>query len=133
MGVWDKVVTEQQLKATAGGETYTYTSAEANYGYLFLLFLSYFFTHQVIQNTTHVTVAGTVGAWWFSPEHSGCCSSGMIGSLIRSLTTSFGSICFGSLLVAIIQALRALADSARNNDNQILVCIAMCILGCLER
>jgi hypothetical protein len=36
-------------------------------------------------------------------------------------------------LVAIIQALRALADSARNNENQILVCIAMCILGCLER
>jgi len=133
MGVWDKVVTEQEQEYTdAGGNSYTYTSAQANYGYLFLLFLSYFFTHQVIQNTTHVTVAGTVGAWWFSPDQSGCCASGMIGSLIRSLTTSFGSICFGSLLVAIIQALRALADSARNGDNQILVCIAMCILGCLE-
>lgn len=56
----------------------------------------------------------------------------MLGSLCRSLTTSFGSICFGSLLVAIVQATRALANAARDNDNQILVCIATCILACLE-
>lgn len=55
-----------------------------------------------------------------------------MGSLVRSLTTSFGSICFGSLLVAIIQATRALANAARDNENQILVCIAQCILSCLE-
>jgi hypothetical protein len=35
-------------------------------------------------------------------------------------------------LVAIVQATRALANAARDNENQILVCIAMCILGCLE-
>jgi hypothetical protein len=110
------------------------TSSTPNYGLLFLLLLSYFFTHQVIQNTTHVTVAGTVGAWWFSPaDASGCCSAGMLGSAIRALTTSFGSICFGSLLVAIVQAMKALVNSARNGDNQILVCIADCILGCIER
>ncbi len=32
------------------------------------MFLSYFFTHQVIQNTLHVSVAGAVGTWWFAPE-----------------------------------------------------------------
>jgi hypothetical protein len=31
----------------------------------------------------------------------------------RTITTSFGSICFGSLLVALVQALRALANQAR--------------------
>lgn len=131
MGVWDQVITTEENQIANGQ---TYTTSSANYGYLFLLFLSYFFTHQVIQNTTHVTVAGTVGSWWFSPaDATSCCSSGMMGSLIRSLTTSFGSICFGSLLVAIVQALKALAQSARNNDNQILICIAECILGCIER
>ncbi|KAI2491379.1 choline transporter-like protein [Fragilaria crotonensis] len=104
-----------------------------NYGYLFLLLLSFFFTHQVIQNTVHVIVAGTVGSWWFSPEDSGCCSAGILGSTIRALTTSFGSICFGSLIVAIIQALKSLAQQARQNgDNAILACIAECILGCLQ-
>lgn len=126
MGVWEEVVT---VEAQAGNAQ----ANSVNYGYLFLLFLSYFFTHQVIQNTTHVTVAGTVGSWWFSPEDAtSCCSAGMMGSLIRALTTSFGSICFGSLLVAIVQALKALAQSARSNDNGILICIAECVLGCLE-
>lgn len=80
----------------------------------------------------HVTVAGTVGTWWVAPEESGFCSRGICNSFIRTVTTSFGSICFGSLLVAIIQALRALANSARNNgDAGFLACIAECILGCL--
>ena len=49
------------------------------------------------------------------------------------MTTSFGSICFGSLLVAIVQALRALANQAQENgDAGILACIAVCILGCIE-
>lgn len=130
MGVWEKVVeVEEDEDGSAGAVGVT---NNANYGYLFLLFLSYFFTHQVIQNTTHVTVAGTVGSWWFTPEDAGCCSSGLTGSLVRSLTTSFGSICFGSLLVAIVQALKALAQQARNSDNGILLCLAECILGCIE-
>jgi len=103
-----------------------------NWGYLFLLLLSFFFTQQVIQNTVHVTVAGTVGTWWFSPDQTGCCSSAVTGSMIRSLTSSFGSICFGSLIVAFIQALRQLAASSRDSDNGILLCIAECILACLE-
>jgi len=102
-----------------------------NYGYYFLLFLSFFFTHQVIQNCTHVTVSGTVGSWWFSPQDSGCCSGGVMGSVIRTLTTSFGSVCFGSLLVAILQALKAVASAARSEEGGFLICIAECILQCL--
>ena len=49
------------------------------------------------------------------------------------MTTSFGSICFGSLLVALIQALRSLANEAQQNgDSGILGCIAECILACLQ-
>jgi ABC-type arginine/histidine transport system permease subunit len=48
------------------------------------------------------------------------------------MTTSFGSICFGSLLVAILQALRSLADQAQQSDDMaIFACIAECILACL--
>jgi Plasma-membrane choline transporter len=46
---------------------------------------------------------------------------------------SYGSICFGSLLVALIQALRALEHHTRDNDDfQFLSCIIQCILGCLQ-
>jgi hypothetical protein len=105
-----------------------------NYGYLFLLFLSLFFTSQVIQNCVHVTVAGVVASWWFTPSQSGFCSGAVCGSFFRTMTTSFGSICFGSLLVAIIQAIRQLAETARQNDElgSTLACCIDCILGCLE-
>lgn len=103
-----------------------------NYGYLFLLFLSFFFGQQVLQYSVHVIVAGTVGTWWVAPDESGFCSRGVCTSFIRAVTTSFGSICMGSLLVAVIRALKALAQSARSNDDGgFLVCIAECILGCL--
>jgi len=108
---------------------------QTHYGYLFLFLVSYFFTHQVIKNTMHVTVSGVIGTWWFVPEEGkGCCSRGIRDSVKRSLTTSFGSICFGSILVAIVEALKQLAHQARANgsDYPFLICIAECILGCLE-
>lgn len=66
-----------------------------NYGYLFLLFLSFFFGHQVIQNSVHVTVCGVVGNWWVAPGENGFCGKAVCNSFIRTVTTSFGSICFG--------------------------------------
>ena len=54
-------------------------------------------------------------------------------SLCSALTTSFGSICFGSLIVAIIQTLRELASQAQNQrEGNILACLAQCILSCIE-
>jgi hypothetical protein len=104
-----------------------------NYGTLFGLFLALFFVQQVLQSCVHVTVAGTVGTWWVAPDESGCCSRGVCNSFIRTITTSFGSICFGSLLVAILQALRAIASTARQSDDcQLVACIFECILGCLQ-
>mmetsp|Transcript_33891 Transcript_33891/g.40611 ORF Transcript_33891/g.40611 Transcript_33891/m.40611 type:complete len:471 (-) Transcript_33891:283-1695(-) len=103
-------------------------------GVLYLFLVSYYWTHQVLQNTVHVTVAGVIGTWWFSPdEASSFCSQAIFDSLTRASTFSFGSICFGSLIVALIQALRALNHHLRGNDEfQIVVCIIDCILGCIE-
>lgn len=41
----------------------TCTVSGSGYGYLFLLFLAYFFSHQVLQNAIHVTIAGVVGKY----------------------------------------------------------------------
>lgn len=72
---------------------------EANGLVVFLFLVSFYWSHQVIKNTVHCAVAGTVGTWWFAPhEASSCCSSAVRDSWIRSVTTSFGSICFGSLI-----------------------------------
>ena len=105
-----------------------------NGGLVFLFMLSYYWTAQVISNVVHVTTAGTVGTWWFVPtEASGCCSKAVRESYVRSLTSSFGSICFGSLIVALIQATREMVRSIRDSDDSLLACIADCILGCLGK
>ena len=103
-------------------------------GMAFLLFLSYFWTHQVLSNTMHVTSAGVIGTWWFAPaEASSFCSRSIGDSFGRATTYSFGSICFGSLIVAVIQALRQMNHHLRSQeDAQIIVCLIDCILGCIE-
>ncbi|EPY22345.1 hypothetical protein STCU_08228 [Strigomonas culicis] len=58
-------------------------------------------------------------------------------SLSRAVTTSFGSICFGSLLVAIIQFITFLVRSGQNSNDSsacmtFLRCVAICLLNMLE-
>lgn len=67
--------------------------------YLVLL-LSFYWTNMVIKNVIKVTVASAIGTWWARPgDIAPFCSAAVGRPLWRSLTTSFGSICLGSLLV----------------------------------
>eukprot|EP00163_Fabomonas_tropica_P004247 TRINITY_DN1374_c0_g1_i8.p1 TRINITY_DN1374_c0_g1~~TRINITY_DN1374_c0_g1_i8.p1 ORF type:complete len:371 (+),score=100.83 TRINITY_DN1374_c0_g1_i8:658-1770(+) len=105
-------------------------------GFIFLVF-ALFWTFEVLQNVVHVTVSGTVGTWYFmgndAPPHA------TTSALTRALTKSFGSICFGSLLVAIVQTMRfivqRLKDQARQDRNGAMLlfaCCLDCMLSCLE-
>mmetsp|Transcript_8518 Transcript_8518/g.12607 ORF Transcript_8518/g.12607 Transcript_8518/m.12607 type:complete len:540 (-) Transcript_8518:85-1704(-) len=110
---------------------------------IFLLFLSYFWTYAVINNTLQTTVAGVVGNWWVNPGGSSkaLCSRANRESFLRATIWNFGSICFGSLLLAIVQALRATIavlqrfsrnDGEDDEDGGVLVCCIQCCLGCVE-
>ena len=102
---------------------------------IMFLILSFYWTHQVIKNCMHCTTAGTVGSWWFNGfGDPSLCSGDVSDSLSRTLTFSFGSICFGSLVVAILQLLENMARSARRNRNgQLLACLLECILACVRQ
>lgn len=119
-------------------EMYCNDSSQSSwkYGCLLCLFLvSYFWVCQVIKNVVHCTVAGTVGTWWFVPdEATSSCSSAVRDSYCRSITTSFGPICFGSLVVATIQATCEIINSIRREDNNggLLFCLIGCLLQLLE-
>lgn len=105
-------------------------------GWVALLFLlSYYWTQQVIKNMIHVTVAGVVGTWWFNPdEASSMCSRSIYNSFLRSATTSFGSICLGSLLVSIIQVVHhLLLQARREGEDNILFCVLDCLVSILEK
>ncbi|KAF4315573.1 hypothetical protein BBO99_00009286 [Phytophthora kernoviae] len=101
---------------------------------MFYMLVSVYWGQQVLQNILTCTTAGVVATWWYQPN----AQKATVGALYRSLTTSFGSICFGSLIVAVLQALRTMADMAKRRANEenngglaCLACMAECILGCL--
>ena len=108
----------------------------------FGLLLSLYWTMNVLSNITQTTIAGVTGTWCFDKDNAtSCCSSAVTQSLYRSCTYSFGSICFGSLLTALVTALRVIAQQARDNNSRrnsrnegaaLLLCILTCILALLE-
>jgi len=107
---------------------------DSNRAVIFALLVSFYWVQQVLTNIVHVTTAGTVATWWYIPlEAVSCWSRAIQDSFYRATTYSFGSICFGSLVVALVQALRQMAHMARNNeDMKLLACILECILRMIE-
>ena len=95
----------------------------------------FFWGAMVIKNIVAVTVAGTVGAWKINAAIP------MITMMawLRAVTLSLGSICFGSLIVAILETIRTilstLASIAKSSGNCVAACIlgcVACIIGCIE-
>jgi len=96
---------------------------------IFLIF-SLYWVSEVIKNVVHVTVSGVIATVYFMGDMMP--ANPTLGALKRSLTTSFGSICLGSLIVSIIKTIRALVRMLRSENNSILLCLADCILGCID-
>lgn len=96
---------------------------------VFLIF-SFYWVSQVIKNVVHVTASGLVATWYFL-SGLGMPSNPTASAFKRATTSSFGSICLGSLLVAILKTLRQLVNSKRGGNNW-LACIASCILAILD-
>ena len=96
--------------------------------WIWLLF--FFWTTQVIAGIVHVTTCGVVAMWYFTG--SAMPSNPTLGSLKRATTFSLGSICFGSLIVATLKVIRAVANQATRNENDFVRCIVMCVVNCIE-
>lgn len=97
---------------------------------LFFLLVIFWFM-QVVPNIMHVTTAGVTATWYFAgggrmPRNP------TLASFKRASTTSFGSICFGSLIVAILNVIKAVVRNAVEQQNEFVRCIALCIVSCLE-
>lgn len=107
-----------------------------NGGVIAIFLLAFYWTQQVIKNIIHVTVAGVVGSWWFVPQEANSgCSKSVGDSFVRSMTSSFGSICMGSLLVSLVQVLHCFAAYGRpeTQNDSVLKCIFECLLDYLDQ
>lgn len=105
---------------------------------LFALLLSYFFTQQLLKNVVHASVSGVMASWYFLcgaedaprlPDHP------VKASLRRACTTSLGSVALGSLLTAVVKAVRAtfqlLARWLMADEPNCITCAVVCIIECI--
>src|SRR5436305_6702037 len=87
--------------------------------YIVLAYLvfSFYWTSQVIKTIVHVTDSGVFAAFYFlegTPQGTG--SAPTLNSLKRACTTSFGSVCYGSLIIAIINTTKFILRTIANSD-----------------
>merc|ERR1711904_152492 len=99
------------------------------------LVLVLFWGIQVLKNLVHVTIAGSFASWYFRyPHHQE--ANPTLTALIRACTTSFGSVCLGSLVVAIVATIRTimhLAHKGSKQRNSMLAALFASLLACIER
>lgn len=103
---------------------------------VFITFAAYWIS-EWLKNTIHTTISGVYGSWYFCSRNFP--KGATRGAARRSLTYSFGSISFGSLIVAIINMLRQICSIARSQEGQdgnivgyIFFCILSCLIGLLD-
>ncbi|KAJ3158696.1 putative choline transporter, neither null mutation nor overexpression affects choline transport [Geranomyces michiganensis] len=134
------------VSAIAGARLVQSTENDfAKYAVVTYVTFSLYWTSQIIKNVVHVTVSGVFATYYFTAIQTAEGSvvvpvrNPTIKSAKRALTTSFGSIAFGSLIVALIQTLRAVLNTIRRNaqdDNNNALALAAtcadCILSMVE-
>ncbi|KAJ1976320.1 putative choline transporter, neither null mutation nor overexpression affects choline transport, partial [Dimargaris verticillata] len=103
-------------------------------GVIVYLCFVWFWVTQVIYNVLHTTVAGVFATFYFfegSPMGYPT-TTPTASALKRATTNSFGSVCFGSLLVAIFQTIRGILQTLMNsNSDDAVGAFIACCIGCI--
>jgi hypothetical protein len=110
------------------GEEY---GAGKKFGILVGMLLIFFWANFVLRNIVVVATAGTVSSWWHHATRDRVPLTST-KALIRALTLSFGSICFGSLVVSIIETIHFILGSLQKALAQQGNAIAACLVGCIN-
>jgi hypothetical protein len=106
-------------------------SSSVQYVLYFFAVLIFVVGGQVAYYVCHVTYCGVFGRWYYGADQEG----GVLGrSLSVALTTSFGSICCGSFLIAAVRALEAVLRQGRadaQESGNAVCCVVLCLLECV--
>lgn len=92
----------------------------------------------MIQNVSLTTIAGVFGTYYFSMPGEKTKHAAR-SSFRRAITYSFGSIAEGSLIVALLDLLRAALSLLQQQESQsgdvvgaAIACVAQCCVGCVR-
>ncbi|KAH6768629.1 Plasma-membrane choline transporter family protein [Perilla frutescens var. frutescens] len=104
--------------------------------YYTLAILTMLWSATVMLEVQVYVISGTIAQWYFSKDESPP-KHGIRSSLRNAFGTSFGTICFSGLLIAIVRVVRSIVDNARQEDasgivNLILRCCANALLSAVD-
>lgn len=109
----------------------TEDGGDVNVGIVFALLLSLYWSNEVNANIAHTTCCGVSAVWYFTPDgEMGWSHTPTLKAFGRAMTTSFGSIVMGSLLVSLVHLVRAMISCGCQNC--CARCLCSCCLRCLE-
>jgi hypothetical protein len=75
-----------------------------------------------------VTIAGTIGSWWFKPDDCEPRYQDVAQALFQASVYSFGSICFGSLCIGPVRFIKLLSAFVRPaQEESPLICLHLCV------
>jgi hypothetical protein len=95
-------------------------------GFEALVFLSFWWGLEVIANVGHVTLCTALGRYFVTGEKT------MLFGVRNALTWSFGSICFGSLLVALLKLALYFFRKWKKSKNPLVKWCGFCCFCCLN-
>merc|ERR1719231_2206253 len=108
-------------------------------------FFGLLWTSQFITAMSMTVVAGAISHWYFTADKSRLGHAPVLGSFYRTFRFHLGSIAFGSLIIAIIQFIRACVKyieekckkGAKNEGAKKIIAVVFCIiqscLWCIEK
>ncbi|ORX92200.1 DUF580-domain-containing protein [Basidiobolus meristosporus CBS 931.73] len=92
---------------------------------------SLYWTTQLLKDLVHVTVSGIFASYYFFYGTPQAEASPTPSSLKRACTTSFGSVAFGSLIIAVFRTVRAILRQVMNDPDNGFIAFLACCIQCL--
>lgn len=108
----------------------------------FILLFCFFWTTEFISAVGSIVIARAVASWYFTRDKSTIGSSTVLNAIRQSMWYHMGTAAFGSLIIAIIQTIRAIVTYIQkkieevDSDNRAMKCAAcccQCCFACLEK
>ncbi|CAE7937536.1 PNS1 [Symbiodinium sp. KB8] len=109
------------------------SSSPAKAGFLFLFFFVQYWGLMVAMDAAYTACCGVFGRWYFLKDRRPG-DTPVMSAIKDAYTTSFGSICLGAFIVALIRALEALVRTLRREaqeDGNIVLCLLLCLVECV--
>mmetsp|Transcript_44743 Transcript_44743/g.140297 ORF Transcript_44743/g.140297 Transcript_44743/m.140297 type:complete len:636 (-) Transcript_44743:141-2048(-) len=118
-------------------KTYNFDDDVQNQGW-FLLFV-FFWTTQFIVAFGQIVVAFAISSWYFTKDKGSIGNTTLYTAIKATTVFHTGTAAFGSLIIAIIQMIRAIlaklqkqAKDSKNKVAEYILCVCQCCMWCLE-